>query len=277
MTELQFDPMSDPPPPEERRPQRHGFLGPLAIVATALIFAVGFWLHSKRASRVPAADVTQAEAAAAPAPEPAVPAAVEATSPVPPPPALEQSDDWLRARVSELFGSAELDRWLASGEGLVGQGVRAIHAISEGRAPRKFLAFVPFEGTFTAQNRGGRWFVAPESGRRFDRIVELFAGLDTARLARLRVLSAPLLSQAMDENAFPGTEFATVLTAAIDHLLATPVPGEALEVVPGEDGVWRYADPRLEGLSPAQKQLLRLGPENGARVRERLADWRQAL
>jgi hypothetical protein len=40
---------------------------------------------------------------------------------------------------------------------------------------------------------------------------------------------------------------------------------------------YRYADPRLEGLQPVQKQLLRMGPENADRVKDQLRSLAAAL
>jgi hypothetical protein len=40
---------------------------------------------------------------------------------------------------------------------------------------------------------------------------------------------------------------------------------------------WRYEDPGLEDLSPAQKQLLRMGPANVRRVQRQLRALAQAL
>jgi hypothetical protein len=38
-----------------------------------------------------------------------------------------------------------------------------------------------------------------------------------------------------------------------------------------------YEDEALEGLEPAQKQLMRMGPENVRRVQEKLREIQQAL
>ena len=40
---------------------------------------------------------------------------------------------------------------------------------------------------------------------------------------------------------------------------------------------FRYADPRLEALTPAQKQFLRLGPRNVQKVSGKLREVRAAL
>lgn len=275
MTELQYDPMRETPPATEETKARRGIW--VWAVLCALALALTGWLFSRssRSAGVPTPAATTATTAAV------APAVTEPSPRQPPPdprlPDLEKSDDFVRALVAELFGSPDLDRWLAAGEELLQQGVRALLAVSEEHSPRRFLSFLPIEGRFAVSARGGDWFIAPESYLRYDRVVDVFVGLDTRRVARIAERLAPLLSRALDENAFPGTEFDSVLSAAIAHLLATPLPAEELEVVPQNDGTYRFADPRLEALTAPQKQLLRLGPRNGARVRAKLTEIEQAL
>ena len=63
---------------------------------------------------------------------------------------------------------------------------------------------------------------------------------------------------------------------AIDNLLATPeVTGPVSLVQPAV--FFRYADPGLEALSAGQKLLLRMGPENAAVVKVKLAELRKEL
>jgi hypothetical protein len=274
MAELQFDPMQEVPPTRlvaKRRPT-----GWMAMGVLAILVALGLWLFL-RSSR-PGGPPAVAPATAGAAPAPLVPAPLpEGPSPDPGLPELGQSDDFVRSLIAGLFGSPELDQWLASAEELVQQGVRAILAVSEQRSPRRFLTFLPVEGRFAASARGDGWIIAPESYRRYDRVIDLFVGLDTQQIARLVARVAPLLSRAMDENALPGTGFEAALESAIEHLSATPSPSGDLEVILGEDGIYRFADPALEALSAPQKQLLRLGARNGARVREKLRELSRAF
>ena len=66
------------------------------------------------------------------------------------------------------------------------------------------------------------------------------------------------------------------MAKAIRHLLATPDPGAALAVRPAVKS-WKLADPRLEALSPAQKQLLRMGPENVKKIKQKLRELAEAM
>jgi hypothetical protein len=48
-------------------------------------------------------------------------------------------------------------------------------------------------------------------------------------------------------------------------------------LVTARGAVYSYAKPALENLSPAQKQLLRMGPDNVKRVQIKLRELRDAL
>ena len=60
-------------------------------------------------------------------------------------------------------------------------------------------------------------------------------------------------------------------------LIATPIPQGPMRVVEGRGATWAFADPALEALDPAQKHLLRMGPDNAARVIATLTRVRQRL
>ncbi|MEQ8980512.1 MAG: DUF3014 domain-containing protein, partial [Deltaproteobacteria bacterium] len=73
-----------------------------------------------------------------------------------------------------------------------------------------------------------------------------------------------------------GESFDAVLRKAIDHLLEVDVPDERIEVkVKG--GIFVYADPKLEGLSDAQKHLVRMGPKNAKAAQDFLTAFSESL
>ena len=66
------------------------------------------------------------------------------------------------------------------------------------------------------------------------------------------------------------------MRAGIDRALATPeIEGGVTLVQP--QVYYEYADPRLEQLDPLQKQLLRMGPENMARIKTYLGQLKPLL
>ena len=67
------------------------------------------------------------------------------------------------------------------------------------------------------------------------------------------------------------------LGVALDVLLATPSVDGPIRIVPGKGATYAFADPRFETLTPAQKHLIRMGPENQRIIQTRLREIRDEL
>ena len=59
-------------------------------------------------------------------------------------------------------------------------------------------------------------------------------------------------------------------------MLATPAVPQPIALVRTET-YYQFADPSLQGLSAGQKLLLRMGPDNAAKLKARLREIRAAL
>jgi hypothetical protein len=105
---------------------------------------------------------------------------------------------------------------------------------------------------------------------------EVVASLDGQQTAQTFGALEPLFDVAYRDLGHPEGGFRKALVRAMEILEATPVPkGE--ETLERHGTLLRYADPRFEGLTPAQKQFLRMGPDNVGRVQEALARLRAHL
>jgi hypothetical protein len=86
----------------------------------------------------------------------------------------------------------------------------------------------------------------------------------------------PLFQQAYRELGYPDGYFNDRLVEVIDHLLAAPeVKGPVALAKPWI--MWEYADPKLEALSAGHKILVRVGPENAARLKAKLREVRRQV
>ena len=75
---------------------------------------------------------------------------------------------------------------------------------------------------------------------------------------------------------YPSGYFNDRLVAVIDHLLDTPeVKGPIKLVVPHV--LYEFADPALQERSAGQRAMLRIGPENAARLKAKMREVRAAL
>lgn len=214
--------------------------------------------------------------------------AASATPVVPPTPSLAErlsarlagvtlrtSDAAVRELVGELADHPELATWLAS-EDLVRRFVASVHLVAQGKSPRSQLGMMVPGDRFQVLRRGGTVRVDPASYRRYDPIVAVIDAVDAADATALYRELEPLLDEAYLEIAPPGSDFTATLVKAVDHLLATPIPPGDVEL---EEKVvtYSYADPRLEALSGAQRQLLRMGPDNARRVQDALRAFKEEL
>lgn len=249
----------------------------LAVAAGAVIVVVllgagmgWFWFRSRLA---PAEPLTGAPAAAA-----TVPSA--ATPDVPPLnlPSLDVSDEFVRDLVARLSAHPQLAAWLVN-DALARRFVTAVISLAEGMSPAPHVPFLEPAEPFEVENSGERLFIDPASYRRYDLLAETFASLDTDGTARLYRQLLPLFDDAYRELGLHGRSFDEATARAIANLLAVDVPDGRLEVIPSPAvaTVHEFAEAGLEARSPAEKHLLRMGPDNARRVQAKLAEIGSAL
>ena len=186
-------------------------------------------------------------------------------------PPLDQMDGFLRALLGTLSTRPELARWLAT-DNLVRQMALIIDRVASGDTPAKDLALLAPDDEFGVRGRGRSRTIDPASYSRYDGIAETIATLDAEAVARVYRTIRPRLNEAYRAMGRTTSDVDQALLAALDVLIATPVPKGSVRIVEGRGATWAFADPELESLEPAQKQLLRMGPENAARIIEKLKD-----
>src|SRR3989304_3389519 len=138
------------------------------------------------------------------------------------------------------------------------------------------LDFLPPKQRFRAGSRGRRTPPDPRGFEGYNTFADVVASLDAQACARGYRTLEPLFETAYRELGHPECGFAPALDRAIRALLAAPVLGEDVALVPHAIG-FRYVDPRLEALSAAQKQFLRTGPRNVRLVQGKLRELAAAL
>lgn len=185
-------------------------------------------------------------------------------------PRLGASDDWLRRIVAEVSTHPELARWLVT-DNLVRRFTAAVDNVARGESPRPHLGFLVPAERFAVVERGGVLYSDPASYERYNTLTEVVDSLDASGSAELYRQLKPLLQQGYADLGYPERDFDDALGRAIRHLLATPLSAGEPRL---EAGVESYAfrDARFESLSPAQKHLLRTGPDNAAVIVDKLRE-----
>lgn len=192
-------------------------------------------------------------------------------------PALDASDELVRRLAESLSSRPRLAEWLATDD-LIRRFVGAVVRVAAGRSPREPLEFLEPEGEFLVRGEpGDSAVIDPESHRRYDPLAATITALDTRGTAELYRRIRPLLREAYRDLGFREPSFDETLARAAAVLLAVPVPEAPIEVVPVGGTAWAYRNPELEALSPAQKALVRMGPENVERIQAKLRELARAL
>ena len=190
-------------------------------------------------------------------------------------PPLDETDPIVRQLVRQLSAHPTVAAWLAT-DGLIRNFTVVTANIASGRTPVRHLGRLAPEQPFLVSGPEEKLMLDPRSYARYDDYADAVAAIDARGAARLYATLKPRIEEAHRELGEPEPTFDAVLEKAIAELLATPtVEGPVrLTVKPMS---YAYADERLESLSPAQKQLLRMGPHNVAMVKGKLREIAQYL
>jgi len=126
-------------------------------------------------------------------------------------------------------------------------------------------------------DRSNELLVDPRSYERYTGVAEGVAAIDPQGSARLYATLKPRIEEAYRELGEPEPSFDRTLERALVLLLETPTPTGAVRVKPQGGTAYAFVDERLEALTPAQKLLLRMGPQNAQMIQGKLRDVALAL
>lgn len=256
---------SDSPAELQARPRRV----PVPIIAALglIVGAAGAWWWTR--TPPPTAPTQTAtfgtDAAVVPPAEP--------PRPLPP---LDQMDIFLRALLGTLSASPELARWLATDD-LIVQMAHAIDRVSRGQSPAGELPVLRPDGAFRATGSTRQLTLDPASYRRFDGIASAVASLDARAVADAYRTIQPRLDEAYRALGRSDNTVDQAVRVALQVLIDTPDVSDPIRLIPGAGASYSFADPQLQTLAPAQKQLVRMGPANLDRVRTRLREIQAAI
>ncbi len=189
-------------------------------------------------------------------------------------PELNDSDNDLLSQLQELSSLKEIVAW-SDAKDLARRFVVLVYNLAEGEVAHRYLP-LNSPGPFTTAGSGASLMMSPASYARYDGYADAFAAMDAKRAVSIYQFFWPTLKAAFAELGESRKSLHSEGLKAIDHLLQTPqISGDIKLVQPSV--FYKYADPSLERLSSAQKQMLRLGPRNSALVKNKLREIKALL
>ena len=278
---------------EDQAPKGQSSRGPsvlILVIAVAIIAAAGYYYVSSKQAPAPIAvePAPSVITPAAPIPEPVVPAAPDIPAPepvvvpavieeVPAEPALtlDASDPEVRAALAEA-GESSLAISVLETDDILQRSAGAIDSFSRGLVPLKALPLTPPKEKFSTTTVDELTYIDPASYQRYDSYAQAIDSLDTELLAANFHRFRGLLEQAYAGFGYSPEEMDNALIRSLDYVLATPSLTEPA-TIKRKEAIFQYTDPELEQLAPLQKQLLRMGPENLAKVKRQAEALRKSL
>jgi hypothetical protein len=243
----------------------------LLVVALAAGGWYGYqqWQSTLRPAPAPLATTTQ------PATAPAEPAIQH---PLPEAPAENEPAVTQQALRDELYRLADrrtLDSLLHMDD-FVRRSVATVDNLPRETVALQVRAFKGVPGQLRVTGPEDALVLDASNYRRYTPLVSLFDSLDARQATSVFIRFYPLFQAQYRELGYPNRYFNDRVVAAIDDLLTAPAPSGPVRLVQPEV-LYRFADPDLEGLSAGQKLMIRMGPDNAARVKAKLRLVRREL
>jgi hypothetical protein len=269
MAELDDLRLNEPerPGPVTPPPRRSSALIPVLLIALVVGIGLAAYFWVRRPAPAPAV------AAGSAAPEPVAP---EHTGPqaikgddIPLPP-LDETDPLVRQLVSTLSSHPRVASWLAT-DGLLRNFALVVTNVASGATPIKALRSQRPTEPFQVRETPNGTVIDPASYRRYDSYADAVAGLDARGTAKLYETLKPRIAEAYRDLGYPDADIDGALTRAIVILLGAPrIDGDVPVVQTSVN--WKFADPKIEALPQAQRQLIRMGPRNERMIQEKLRE-----
>jgi len=238
-------------------------LAPLGAAAVLVLALVGAYVYLRAPTQQPTPATASAPVDRSPRDR-----AAESGDQIPLPP-LDETDTLVRELIGRLSSNPAVAAWLAT-DGLIVNFAVVTVRISNGESPTKELGSLGPVPPFMPQTSRDDLFLNPSSYRRYNQYAEAVSALDARGAARLYATLKPRIVDAYRRMGLTG-DFDPVLERAIVELLRVPIVQGEVELGP-KGIVFAFVDPRLQGLSAAQKHLLRMGPQNVQAIPEKLRE-----
>lgn len=245
----------------------------LLIVAIVVVAGIFVWREKQARDAVAAPPFAAASSTASepstPVHDPALPEhpigpASGSTSALP---ALDQSDDEVLAGLLALTSDEAL-KSLLKADAIVSRMVSTIDALPKQTVGMNVIPLRTPTGRFQVVSDDGNFVASKKNADRYATYMYVADRVSPKAAAAWYKHNYPLFQQAYRDLG-TGGYFNDRLVEVIDHLLAAPEPKGNQQLLPEKVG-YVYANPALEQLSVGQKFMIRVGPENEAKLKAKL-------
>lgn len=213
-----------------------------------------------------------------PMPPPDSTAGVEDLVPLPP---LSDSDAYFKLALADVFGPG-VDALLVE-EALIEKFVTTIDNLPRRHVSEQIRPVGRLGGGFRADPTEAEspdaetvYALSDENYARYDGIVNTLLAADDDELVDVYRRFYPLFQESYVSLGYPSGYFNDRAVEVIDQLLAAPQPAGPI-YLKRSNVLYEFVDPDLEILSAGEKLMIRIGPGNANKVKERLKALRERI
>lgn len=252
-----------------------------SLLIVAILVVVGIFVYREKQARDaatapafsngPVASATSTTVHDAPLVQHPIGPAGGSTAALPP---LDQSDNDVLAGLMALTSDGALKSLLRP-EAIVSRMVSTIDALPKQTVGMNVVPLRTPTGRFQVVSDDGNFVASKKNIDRYATYMYVADRMNTKAAAAWYKRNYPLFQQAYRDLGTDGY-FNDRLIEVIDHLLAAPEPKGNQQLLPEKVG-YVYANQTLEQLSVGQKFMIRLGPENEAKLKAKLRELRDEV
>lgn len=191
--------------------------------------------------------------------EPENPLPAEPVAPALPP--LSESDDAVRDSLADIPLGSLGQQYLLSAN-IIERTSSALYLMAQGDVPYKLIPIARPKAPFPISDDGLKVTADVAGFSRYDALSDWLRQLDIAAILDEVRWLIPLFREAWSFYGESPETFDVAVLNVLDSIIATPEIdlGEARLI--RKEAVWIYEDEALEALTPLQKQIIRMGPDN---------------
>jgi hypothetical protein len=174
-------------------------------------------------------------------------------------PDLLSSDNYVRQALANI--SPGLAQWFKVDQ-LLRKSLLIVNDFAQGLHSSKHMSFLRLAEPFSVEQGANGTVIATKSYQRYDKLAQSIQTIDAKSAVALYQKLRPLLLQVFAEFSYPqDITLESIVNKAAGEILAAPAPdGQIALVRPSVH--YKFADAKLEALSPVQKQIVRMGAAN---------------
>lgn len=191
-------------------------------------------------------------------------------------PGLNMSDAFVLARLGALETGATLMNIVASEE-LVRKFVVFVDNVAEGNLPQLEYPVNRLPQAMAVRELDENLFeMQTVSYQRYTPVIDALTAVNPDQAVAIYRMLRPLFQEAYAELGYPNRNFDETVLRAINEVTNARTAEGPFQLIKPKV-MYIYADAEIESMSPVEKQLLRMGPQNAEKLKAILAQYGERI